>query len=129
MPSTRLYKVDTKIKRQKQTFLVEATSQEQAIRIALDPLVTACTIPSPIQTAQLISQGVQILTKANAAEVVGASVADAQPELPTGEQQPEGNGQTDPAASNATTEGAAASDASDQLLTSGAGDTEGAGNG
>lgn len=83
MPTTRLYKVETKIGRKKQTFLAEATSQEQAIRLAVDPLVKACTIPSPIETARLIGEGVQILTKANAQEVVNAAVEGAQGELET----------------------------------------------
>lgn len=81
MPTTRLYKVETKIGRKKQTFLAEATSQEQAIRLAVDPLVKSCTIPSPIETARLIGEGVQILTKANAQEVVNAAVESGQGEL------------------------------------------------
>lgn len=68
MPVTRLYQVTMKAK--KKRFLVEATSREHAIRIATDPLVKEVTIPTPLEAIRLQGDGVEILTKANAADIV-----------------------------------------------------------
>lgn len=69
MPTTRLYEV--KMKSKKKRYLVEATSREHAVRIATDPLVASVTIPTPLEAIRLQGEGVEILTKATAAAIVG----------------------------------------------------------
>lgn len=54
----RMYLVDLKRKK----VLVEAASQEAAIKAATAPMVKSCTIPTPLETARLMNDGVEIIS-------------------------------------------------------------------
>jgi hypothetical protein len=65
MPA-RMYLVELR----KKKLLVEAISVEAAIKIATAPMVKSCTIPTPLEVARLIRDGV---------DTIAPSVAPAQP--------------------------------------------------
>lgn len=54
---TRMYLVELK----KKKVLVEATSQEAAIRTATAPLVKSCTIPTPLEVARMMRDNVETI--------------------------------------------------------------------
>lgn len=53
----RMYLVELKRKK----VLVEATSQEAAIRAATAPMVKSCTIPTPLEVARLMRDNVETI--------------------------------------------------------------------
>jgi hypothetical protein len=61
--ATRMYLVDLKRKK----VLVEARSQEAAIMAATAPSVRSVTIPTPLETARMVREGVEVISSTIAA--------------------------------------------------------------
>lgn len=75
--ATRMYLVDLKRKK----VLVEATSQEAAVRTATKSMVRSVTIPTPLEVARMMREGtVEVITADGP-----APAADDSSEQPQGE--------------------------------------------